>query len=78
MAGGRAVLLDRFSGRAALELIERERVTFIPSAPASLIAMLNDPELERFDLRSLRVVITGAPRAPSRPSAPSARASPAT
>ena len=64
MAGARAVLLDRFSGRAALELIERERVTFIPSAPASLIAMLNDPELERFDLRSLRVVITGGASCP--------------
>jgi non-ribosomal peptide synthetase component E (peptide arylation enzyme) len=41
MVGARAVLLDRFSARAALELIEREHVTFIPSAPASLIAMLN-------------------------------------
>jgi acyl-CoA synthetase (AMP-forming)/AMP-acid ligase II len=64
MAGARAVLLDRFSGRAALELIDRERVTFIPSAPASIIAMLNDPELERFSLRSLRVVITGGASCP--------------
>jgi acyl-CoA synthetase (AMP-forming)/AMP-acid ligase II len=64
MAGARAVLLDRFSGRAALELIERERVTFIPSAPASIIAMLNDPELARFDLSSLRVVITGGASCP--------------
>jgi acyl-CoA synthetase (AMP-forming)/AMP-acid ligase II len=64
MAGARAVLLDRFSARAALELIEGERVTFIPSAPASLIAILNDPELGRFDLRSLRVVITGGASCP--------------
>jgi non-ribosomal peptide synthetase component E (peptide arylation enzyme) len=64
MAGARAVLLDRFSGRAALTLIARERVTFIPSAPASIIAMLNDPELDRFDLRSLRVVITGGAACP--------------
>ena len=64
MAGARAVLLDRFSGRAALELIDRERVTFIPSAPASIIAMLNDPELERFSLGSLRVVITGGASCP--------------
>jgi non-ribosomal peptide synthetase component E (peptide arylation enzyme) len=64
MAGARAVLLDRFSARAALELIERERVTFVPSAPASIIAMLNDPELARFDLRSLRVVITGGASCP--------------
>jgi acyl-CoA synthetase (AMP-forming)/AMP-acid ligase II len=64
MAGARAVLLDRFSGRAALELIDREAVTFIPSAPASIIAMLNDPELEHFSLRSLRVVITGGASCP--------------
>jgi non-ribosomal peptide synthetase component E (peptide arylation enzyme) len=64
MVGARAVLLDRFSGRAALDLIERERVTFIPSAPAAIIAMLNDPELGRFDLRSLRVVITGGASCP--------------
>jgi non-ribosomal peptide synthetase component E (peptide arylation enzyme) len=64
MAGARAVLLDQFSARAALELIERERVTFIPSAPASIIAMLNGPELARFDLTSLRVVITGGASCP--------------
>src|SRR5713226_3819068 len=64
MLGGCAVLLDRFSARAALELIERERVTLIPTAPASIIAMLNDRELERFDVRSLRVVITGGASCP--------------
>ncbi len=64
MAGARVVLLDQFSARAALELVERERVTFIPTAPASIIAMLNDPELPRFDLSSLRVVITGGASCP--------------
>ena len=64
MAGARAVLLDRFSAKSALELIERERVTFIPTAPASIIAMLNEPGLGRVDLRSLRVVITGGASCP--------------
>jgi len=64
MVGARAVLLDRFSARAALELMARERVTFIPSAPASLIAMLSEPELGRFDLSALRVVITGGASCP--------------
>jgi non-ribosomal peptide synthetase component E (peptide arylation enzyme) len=59
MAGARAVLLERFSARAALETIERERVTYIPTAPAAIVSMLADPELDRFDLSSLRVVITG-------------------
>jgi len=64
MAGARAVLLDQFSARAALELIQRERVTYIPTAPASIIAMLNEPDLERFDLASLRVIITGGASCP--------------
>ncbi len=64
MAGARAVLLDQFGARAALELIQRERVTYIPTAPASIIAMLNDPELGRFDLSSLRVIITGGASCP--------------
>jgi non-ribosomal peptide synthetase component E (peptide arylation enzyme) len=59
MAGARAVLMERFSGRAALETIQRERVTYIPTAPAAIVSMLAEPELDRFDLSSLRVVITG-------------------
>jgi non-ribosomal peptide synthetase component E (peptide arylation enzyme) len=59
MAGARAVLMERFSGRAALETIALERITYIPTAPAAIVAMLADPELGRFDLSSLRVVITG-------------------
>jgi non-ribosomal peptide synthetase component E (peptide arylation enzyme) len=59
MAGARTVLMERFSGDGALEIIERERVTYIPTAPASIVAMLNSPQLAKRDLRSLRVVITG-------------------
>ncbi len=64
IAGAKAVLLDQFSARAALQLVERERVTFIPTAPASIISMLNEPDLGRFDLSSLRVVITGGASCP--------------
>jgi len=64
MAGARAVLLDQFSARAPLELIQRERVTYIPTAPASIIAMLNEPDLRRYDLSSLRVIITGGASCP--------------
>jgi non-ribosomal peptide synthetase component E (peptide arylation enzyme) len=59
MAGARVVLMERFSGSGALETIEREKVTYIPTAPASIVAMLNAPDLPRRDLRSLRIVITG-------------------
>jgi acyl-CoA synthetase (AMP-forming)/AMP-acid ligase II len=59
MAGARVVLMERFSAEGALDLIEKERVTYIPTAPASIVAMLNAPSLARRDLSSLRLVITG-------------------
>jgi non-ribosomal peptide synthetase component E (peptide arylation enzyme) len=59
VSGSRAVLLERFSAKAALDLIQRERVTYIATAPASIVAMLNEPDLPRYDVSSLRVVITG-------------------
>ena len=59
MAGARVVLMERFAAEGALELVERERVTYIPTAPASIVAMLNAASLARRDLSSLRLVITG-------------------
>ena len=59
LTGSRAVLLERFSAKSALELIATERVTYIATAPASIVAMLNEPDLARHDTSSLRVVITG-------------------
>src|SRR5581483_11187445 len=59
VSGSRAVLLERFSAKAALDLIERERVTYIATAPASVVAILNEPDLANRDVSSLRVVITG-------------------
>lgn len=64
MAGARGVLLERFSARAALDLIEKERVTYIPTAPASIVAMLNVEGVASRDLSSLRVVLTGGASAP--------------
>jgi non-ribosomal peptide synthetase component E (peptide arylation enzyme) len=59
VSGSRAVLLERFSARDALALIERERVTYIATAPASIVAILNEPGLAGYDVSALRVVITG-------------------
>ena len=59
LAGGTLVLMERFNQRAALELIQDERVTYIPTAPAGLVALLNAPDSKSFDVSSLRVVITG-------------------
>jgi non-ribosomal peptide synthetase component E (peptide arylation enzyme) len=59
LAGSTLVLMERFNPRAALALIQSERVTYIPTAPAGLVGLLNAPGAESFDVSSLRVVITG-------------------
>ena len=59
LAGARAVMMERFSARPALEVIQRERVTYIATAPASIVAILNVDDMAAYDVSSLRVVITG-------------------
>jgi non-ribosomal peptide synthetase component E (peptide arylation enzyme) len=59
MAGAKAILIERFSARVALEAIDQGRATYIPTAPASIVAMLNEPDLSGYNLSSLRVVLTG-------------------
>jgi acyl-coenzyme A synthetase/AMP-(fatty) acid ligase len=64
-AGARSVILERFKLAALLELLVRERVTVLGLAPAQLLMLLGVPNLERYDLSALRLVITsGAPCPP--------------
>jgi acyl-CoA synthetase (AMP-forming)/AMP-acid ligase II len=59
MVGARAVLMEKFQPERALQLIEQQRVTFIPTAPASLLSILNVSDFMKYDCSSLRVVVTG-------------------
>jgi non-ribosomal peptide synthetase component E (peptide arylation enzyme) len=59
MTGSKAVLMERFQAERALQLIEHHRVSFIPTAPASLLSILNVPDFQKYDCNSLRVVVTG-------------------
>jgi non-ribosomal peptide synthetase component E (peptide arylation enzyme) len=58
-AGARGVLMERFSPPAALALIQQERVTIMLSPPAGLVMMMQMPDFASYDLKSLRVVLTG-------------------
>lgn len=59
MAGCRVVLMERFTPAGVLAAIEREKVSYIPMAPASIVALLNTPDLAARNLKALRIVITG-------------------
>ena len=63
-AGCALIMLDVFDAVGAMCIIERERVTYFCCAPAHLVAMLNSPELDRFDLSSLQTVVTGGASCP--------------
>jgi acyl-CoA synthetase (AMP-forming)/AMP-acid ligase II len=64
IAGAVAVLLERFSAGPALALLAAERCTYVPTAPASLTAILQLPEMRTADLSALRLVVSGGASAP--------------
>ncbi|MBI4569686.1 MAG: acyl--CoA ligase [Planctomycetes bacterium] len=60
VAGATLVPLERFAPEAALEIISRERVTFVGGVPTMFVQML--PHFARFDLSSVETfVFSGAP-----------------
>src|SRR5213079_2315100 len=53
---------EHFNARAALEAVHHERCTALYGVPTMFRAVLDDPELERFDRSSLRTgIMAGAP-----------------
>jgi len=58
--GSTLVLLPRFQVGDVLKTIERERVTVFPGIPAMYAAINAHQQVERYDLRSVRVCISGA------------------
>ncbi|MBI4333408.1 MAG: AMP-binding protein [Chloroflexi bacterium] len=56
LTAAKVVLLERFEPEKALELIQKERVTFLPAVPAQLAKMLDYPGFSRYDLRSLKCI----------------------
>jgi acyl-CoA synthetase (AMP-forming)/AMP-acid ligase II len=63
-AGGSVVILPRFDAADVLHAIERERPTNVWLAPAMVNALLQQPDLERRDLSSLRLIIDGGEKMP--------------
>jgi fatty-acyl-CoA synthase len=59
-AGATVYLHAKFDPGAALETIERERITLAVFVPAQLTAMMQHPRWNETDLTSLRVLTTGS------------------
>jgi acyl-CoA synthetase (AMP-forming)/AMP-acid ligase II len=59
-AGAPVVTLPRFDLEHCLETLQRYRVTFAYFVPPIVLALAKSPLVERYDLRSLRVIFSGA------------------
>ena len=62
LQGGKVVLSPSTNPEDLFRLIERHRVTHLKVVPALLIRLINDPEIGKYDLSSLRVIQSGGQR----------------
>ena len=60
--GAKVVLIPSPRTETVFEAIEKERITIMPTPPALLIRWMEAPELSRYDLSSLDVVLAGGAR----------------
>ncbi|NMG41663.1 long-chain-fatty-acid--CoA ligase [Chelativorans sp. ZYF759] len=58
--GGRTVMTPKFEADEALSLIEREKVTYMFGVPTVIYALLDHPDIGKFDLGSLKTFSYGA------------------
>ena len=58
-------LVPRFDPAAVLEAIQRDRATIFEGVPTMFIALLAHPELDSYDVSSMRVAISGGASIPS-------------
>jgi long-chain acyl-CoA synthetase len=58
--GAKIVLLPKFEPKKALEAIQRHKVTVFCGVPTMYQYLLASPDLTKYDLRSIRVCISGA------------------
>ncbi|MCC7427306.1 MAG: AMP-binding protein [Alphaproteobacteria bacterium] len=63
IAGGRAVLIDDFRARHALQMIERERATYLTGTAEQFASILREPDLYAHDLMSVRRAVAAGPAA---------------
>jgi HIP---CoA ligase len=64
MQGATVVPMAVFEVARLAELVQRERITFLPGPPTLLAELLRFGDRDRFDLSSLRTTVTGAADVP--------------
>ncbi len=57
---GRMVIHPQFHVKDVLRDLERYQVAFFPGVPAMYVALLHHPDVRKYDLRSIRVCLSGS------------------
>ncbi len=58
--GGSLILVPRFDLSEILKLIDKEKPTLFPGVPTMYVAIINSPEISKYDLSSIKACISGA------------------
>ncbi|CAL0330361.1 unnamed protein product [Lupinus luteus] len=58
--GAAILIMQRFEIIKVLELVQKHKVTFAPFVPPIILAIAKNPEVERYDLSSIRMIMSGA------------------
>ncbi|MCH6263973.1 MULTISPECIES: long-chain-fatty-acid--CoA ligase [Neobacillus] len=54
------IILEKFNATRVLELIRQYRPTFMVGSPTMYIALLNHPDLEKYDLSCFKICVSGS------------------
>ncbi|WP_336606263.1 AMP-binding protein [Fictibacillus marinisediminis] len=60
MTRAKLIILPRFDPKQVLQTIHKQRPTLFPGAPTMYIALLNHPDLMKYDLSSIQACISGS------------------
>ncbi len=60
LTGGKVVMLPRFVVNDVLKAIDKEKPTLLHGVPTMYVALNNAPDLHKYDIRSIRICMSGA------------------
>jgi len=62
--GGCNVIIKNFDPKVAMQAIQDEKITYVNFVPTQLVAMLNEPDFEKYDLSSVKLFWYGGSAMP--------------
>lgn len=63
--GTTIVMLPSFNAQEVLETIDKEKVSVFPGVPTIYVALINDPNIKKYSLKTIRNCVSGAAALPA-------------